>query len=323
MNTCRSLLLFTLFSAFLFGSCKKDMLHWQHVQQLSSGTSNRLNNVKFISSNICIAAGGKQFDQSDIIRSTDGGYTWTHTSNTAAQKEMYGMSIAPNGTIYLCGIDGDVLHSQDSGKTWQYGHIGNWLVYYGGTFPTPAVGIFASTVLQRQCTITRIDANFNTIDEQTFTFGLHNIYMRNPNIGYVAGYGAVMKTTNAGKTWNFQDVYGDDFTAMDFHNDEIWMCGSNGGIYHTYDGGEHWTIQRNGNDISLPRYYLRSIFFVNLSDGWAVGDDGLVIYSRDGGAHWSEYDKFTTSSLRSIAQCPNGDMLVAGDGGALFRLTTK
>ena len=301
-------------------SCKKDLLHWQHVQQLNSNTTSRLNSIKFISDSICVAAGGVQFDQSVILRSADGGYTWIANSYSSAPKEMYGIGLSGNCTIYVCGIDGDVLHSTDSGKSWQFNRINDWLVYLGGTFVTPDTGIFVSSILQRESTITRVNSDFKILDEKTFLFGLNNIYTVSQSTAYVIGYGAVMKTTDRGNTWNFQDVEGDNFSAMDIHGDEIWMCGTNGGIYHTYDGGAHWKNLRNGNDITLPRYYLRAILFKDVQNGWAVGDDGKVIYTRDGGEHWSEYDKFTANSLRCIAICPGGDLLIAGDNGTIFRL---
>ena len=304
----------------LFVSCKKDLLHFQKVQQLNSNTAAKLNNVRFINDSICIAAGGFTFQQSIILRSVDGGYTWVAGSSPDAPKEMYGMGISPNGTVYLSGIDGDVLHSKDSGKTWQFNRINDWLVYRGGYFPTPDTGIFVSTILQRQCTITRVDSNFNIIDEQTFLLGLNDMYMATPDIGYAIGYGTVMKTSNRGNTWSFQDVQGDNFTAMDIHGEEIWMCGANGGIYHSYNGGNDWKTLRNGNDITQKRYMLRSILFKDASHGWACGDNGVVLYSNDAGNHWMEYDHFTTNTLRSIALCPNGDLLMAGDNGALYRL---
>ncbi len=250
-----------------------------------------------------------------------GGYTWSATSNTDAPKEMFGMGVSPNGNIYLCGVDGDVLHSKDNGTTWQFNRIYDWLHYDGGTFPTPDTGIFVSTVLQRQCTITRIDSSFNILDEKTFLFGLNNIYMTSQSTGYVIGYGTVMKTTDRGNTWNFQDVNGDNFNAMDIHGDEIWMCGYTGSIFHTTDGGNSWQRLRNGNDITLPRYYLMDIVFKDELNGWAVCDNGKMIHTDDGGNHWEEYNQFTTASLRSIALCPNGDLLAAGDNGAIYRIT--
>lgn len=310
-----------LFCFTFFASCKKDLLHLQHVQQLASNTTDILDNVRFINDSIAIAAGGGTFYTSAIVRSADGGYTWSASSNPDAPKEMYGMGISANHSIYLSGIDGDVLHSADNGITWKFNRIDNWLVYKGGYFASPDTGIFVSSVLQRQCTIARVDSDFKIIDEQTFLFGLNNMYMADQNNGYVIGYGTVMKTTDRGNTWNFQDVKGDNFTAMDMHGSEIWMCGANGGVYHTYDGGNKWEVLRNGNNITLPRYMLRSIVFKDAQYGWACGDNGILIYSNDGGSHWMEYDRFTTSNLRGITLCPNGDLLTAGDNGVLFRIT--
>ena len=307
----------------LIGSCKKDLLHWQKVAQLNSNTTAPLNNIRFVGNNICIAAGGVKYTQSVIVRSTDGGYTWAASSDSSAPKEMYGMDVSPRGMIYLSGIDGDVLHSKDSGQTWSYNRINTFLVYFGGTFPTPDTGIFVSAVLQRQSTITRIDSNFNILDEQTFLFALNNIYMVSATTGYVIGYGTVMKTTDRGNNWIVQDVVGDNFMAMDIHGDEIWMCGYAGSVYHTTDGGTHWQKMRNGNDITLPRYDLLDIVFKDEQNGWAVCDDGKVLHSDDGGNHWEEYDRFTSNALRSIAICPNNDLLVAGDNGSIFRIVPQ
>ncbi|MFI5196301.1 MAG: WD40/YVTN/BNR-like repeat-containing protein [Chitinophagales bacterium] len=314
--------LFFIFFATLFSACKKDVLHWRNIQKLNSNTTCRLNHVRFINDTICIAAGGVQFTQSQIIRSADGGYTWSAYSSSDAPKEMFGMGVASNGNIYLCGIDGDVLHSKDLGKTWQFNRI-NWEQYVGASFPTPDTGIFVSTVLQRQCSITRVDSNFNIIDEKTFLFGINNIYMPTSSTGYVIGYGTVMKTTDCGNIWDFQDVKGDNFMAMDIHGDEIWMCGYNGSVFHTINGGANWDRLRNGNDISLPRYNMLDIVFKDEQNGWAVCDNAKVIHTDDGGNHWAEYDQLTTDGLRSIAICPNGDLLVAGDNGALYRIIPK
>ena len=145
--------------------------------------------------------------------------------------------------------------------------------------------------------------------------------MVNATTGYVIGYGTVMKTIDRGTTWLVQDVANDNFMAMDIHGDEIWMCGYAGSVYHTTDGGAHWQRMRNGNDITLPRYDLLDIKFKDGKNGWAVCDDGKMLHSDDGGNHWEEYDRFTASALRSIAICPNNDLLVAGDNGSIFRIT--
>lgn len=315
------LIAYTLLTAgLLLGSCRKDVLEPRKVQQLDSHTTSRLNNIRFLNSQLAIAAGGDLYDRSTILKSVDGGYTWSAYSQPDAPKEMRGMGIAPDGTLYLSGVDGNVLVSVDNGSTWQFRRIDNWQFYQGGVFPTPDTGIFVTSTLQRQCSIVRIDKDFKIIDELSYAFGLNNIYMAGPSTGYVVGYGAVMKTTDKGRNWVFQEVKGDNFTAMDIHGSEIWMCGSNGGIFYTADAGEHWQTLRNGNNLSLPHYWLRAIAFRDGKNGWAVGDEGKLIYTNDGGRHWAEYTSFTNSNLRSIAIADNGDLLIAGDAGALFRI---
>lgn len=301
-------------------SCKKDLIEPEHVWQLDSRVTTNLNAISFLDNSICIIGGGSTFYRSTVVRSTNGGYSWTADSLADAPKEMYGMSVSADGGVFLSGVDGLVVASKDKGQSWQANRIGNWLTYKGGSFVTADTGIFVSTTLQRQCTITRIDSNYNIIDEQTHLFGLNNIYMTSKDTGYVVGYGAVMKTTDMGDTWQFLNIDNDNFTAMDIHGNTIWMCGANGGIFYSADGGLSWERRRNGNDLALPRYRLRCILFGEAEEGWAAGDDGVLLLTKDGGKHWYRYKQFTSSSIRCMAWCPNGDILVAGDNGTLFRI---
>jgi photosystem II stability/assembly factor-like uncharacterized protein len=314
-----SIVLFLLFT----NSCKKDVLHWQSVQKLNSNTTSRLNKIRFLNDSICIIAGGEKWNKSDILRSADAGYTWTNSSSNEAKKGMYGMSVSPAGTIYLSGADGDVLLSRDLGKTWQFRRVNDWLIYQGISFPTEDSGILLNTTVQEFGTMTMVDSNFTIIDKTEYKFGLNDIYTVDAATSYIIGYGVVMKTSDHRRTWQFQDAIGDNFLSMDIHGNEIWMCGFGGSIYHTANGGDHWERLRNGNDLSLPRYHLSSIAFKDGRYGWAVGEEGVVLHTDDAGRHWAEYDRFTSSSLRSIAICPNGDLLIAGDNGTLYRVLPK
>ncbi len=317
MNRLRPL--FCLLLVVLTVSCKKDVLHTDKVYRLVSNTTDRMNRMIFINDKTCLVAGGEKYDRATILRSDNGGYTWTAGSYPLAGKAFYGLGIAPSGHIYMSGVDGVVLHSGDSGQSWQLGRIPDWEQYVGISFPTSDTGVFVSTTLQRMGAIVQVDTNFNIISKDTFLHGINDVYMVSPSTGYVIGYGAVLKTTDFRRTWVYQDVKGDNFTAMDVHGDEIWMCGANGSVFHTDNGGAAWQRLRNGNSLALKHFSLRDILFIDNTHGWAVGDDGLVIYSQDGGSNWMEFDRFTTSTLRAIVKCPNGDMLIAGDGGELYR----
>jgi photosystem II stability/assembly factor-like uncharacterized protein len=315
----RFILFFVLASAALL-SCKKDELKYSRVQQLTTNTNYRINNIAVLDDTVCIAGGGSTFYSSLMLRSADGGHSWSIDSSNVAPKEMYGMGISQDGRIFLSGVDGCVLHSADKGRTWQFHRIHNWLTYKGGCFTTSDTGIFVSTVLQRQCTITRVDTAFKIIDEKTFDFGLNGLLMKDSRTGFVFGYGVIMKTTDGGKTWLYLKVDGDNFTAMSRRGSKLWVCGSAGSIFYSDDEGETWQRYRNGNDLMQKRIMLRAILFTDDMHGWVAGEHGIVLYTNNGGRDWMEYKRFTDQTLRSIAQCADGNMLIAGDNGSIFRV---
>ncbi|MEX0675920.1 MAG: YCF48-related protein [Pirellulales bacterium] len=70
-----------------------------------------------------------------------------------------------------------------------------------------------------------------------------------------------------------------------------WAVGDRGVIWHTSDGGRHWTLQSSGVDCRLS-----SVFFLSDKVGWAAGGYtqpytratvGVVLSTRDGGGHWT------------------------------------
>jgi photosystem II stability/assembly factor-like uncharacterized protein len=260
------------------------------------------------------------YERAEVLRSTDGGYTFVSNTYPESGKQAKGFCVSPSGVIYLCGTDGTVLHSKDNGASFQFNRIHTWDLYVGVAYPVDDTGIFINTVVQEIGTIQQVDSNYNVIDKQSFKFGLNDIYMVSPSTGYVVGYGAILKTTDHRRTWHFLNLTGDNFMCMDRHGSELWVCGYNGGIYHSLDAGANWTKVRNGSDITIPRYHLYGIAFRDPMQGWAVGEQGKVIYTKDAGKHWSEYEHFTNSTLRAITICLNGDLLIAGDNGVIFRV---
>lgn len=304
----------------LLPACKKDQLKLSSVFVMDAHTTARLNKVRFLGSKVCLIAGGEKFHQAIVLKSTDGGFHWQADTIAQAGKAMYGLTIAPTGKIYMCGMDGAVVSTPDTGRTWGFGRLFDWGFYVSAAFPTADTGIFLSTSTSERGMLTVADTNMNIIRQQAFSFGLNNIYMLNHSTGYICGFGAVLKTIDGGNTWSFLNVKGDNFTCMDIHGDEIWMCGINGGVYHSNDAGANWETLRNGNDISLPAYRLNGVVFMDPVNGWAAGDDGILLHTDDGGHHWMEYERFTTSSFRALALYPDKYLLLAGDNGALYRV---
>lgn len=320
MNHSRNYILLLMLAAS-FTCCKKNTVQVKSVVKIESNTTSRLNKVQFTTNNTCIVAGGERFYKAEVLRSTDGGSTWNLTSHPDAGKGMYGLDISPSGTIYLGGFDGKLLVSNDNGEHWATHQVPYWKFLVGLAFTNNNECVLISTDAQNYGTILRIDSAYNILDTMYYKFGLNDIAMPSANTGYITGYGAVLKTTDGGKSWNYLDVKNDNFISLHCLNDnEIWVCGYRGSIFHTKDGGINWDKLRNGNNLAKKQYSLLGIYFKDADNGWACGEKGLLIKTTDGGKTWSEYENFTDNALRDIALAPDGNLIVAGDNGSLYKL---
>lgn len=300
--------------------CQKDQLSWQFITQINAHTTQKLHKILFLGDSVCIVGGGEHYLDATILRSTDGGIGFNAGSYPEAGKSMYGMAKAPNGYVYLCGTDGTVLHSTDSGKHWLFNRIGDWRNYIAVAYPEAHTGIYVSSRFQYDATISLVDSNFGILSTQTFSFGLNCIDMLNPSSGVVGAYGAILHTSDGGKSWQYTNANQDNFMSITHIGSHFWACGFNGTVLESRDGGLHWDALRKGNSITEMKWHMLAILFKNEQHGWATCDDGKLLYTNDGGQHWAEYKQFTTKALRHIALCPNGQLLVVGDGGSVFRV---
>jgi len=147
----------------------------------------------------------------------------------------------------------------------------------------------------------------------------------NNNDGFLLAYEQpdyrIYKTTNTGANWNptfsTGSVMNDAYFTTQLNG---WMCGNNGVVLKTTNGGTNWTSQTTGVSDSLL-----SIYFQNGNLGWACGTNGRIIATTNGGTNWFNQPsgttvklndvKFGSASIGAIAGA-NGTRLVTSSGGA-------
>ncbi|MCB9046613.1 MAG: hypothetical protein H6550_10830 [Chitinophagales bacterium] len=316
-----SLIVFILLVVTNITSCRKETIEPGKIEQVDLNTISRLNRIHFMNDSVCIVGGGERFHEADIITSTDAGQSWSLASYPEAGKGMYGMAVDANGKAWLCGTDGKLLATNDHGATWSFHQLAYWWFFNSMAFTTNGRCIALATNAQNYGTIVRIDSNYNISDTTYMKFGLNDIAMPLPGTGYIAGFGAVLKTDNGGDSWAYMDVKNDNFMSVYCLNEqEVWVCGYRGTIYHTTNGGTTWDKLRNGNLLIQKNYMLLDIYFKDSNKGWACGEDGLLIYTTDGGNSWTEYKKFTGNALRAITLAPDGRLIIVGDNGSMYKL---
>lgn len=316
-------LIIPLFILACVSACKKGKLEWQKVEKIESHTADRLNEIIFTSGNEGYIVGGDRFNRATILKTTDGGNTWDLHNYPEAGKGIYGITKASNGNIYAVGYDGKTL-TNSGGSSWQFSQLAIWKELKDLDFFDNNNGIIVAGVSFKYGYIAYVDEQLHVKRWDSLKYELNDIIVTNSNTAFLCGYGVVQKTTDAGQTWNILEPINDNFTAMHMLSEQdIWMCGIAGTIYRTKDGGNSWEKLRNGNSITLPKYKMLDIYFIDNNNGWAVGEDGLVVRTTDGGKKWSKYKDFTKSALRSITTAPDGTLMVVGDNGTIYKLYTQ
>ena len=137
--------------------------------------------------------------------------------------------------------------------------------------------------------------------------------------GFITGeFGTVLVTRNAGVSWERANDLPDEFypqASLFLDRDQGWVVGLNGRTFHTTDSGNSWVSRNLDSDVSL---------FGLAAQGnrlFAVGDHGTIWILN--GNQWAQYahGKPAASFLKVIQPVEDGVLLVAGGGGALFRIS--
>jgi photosystem II stability/assembly factor-like uncharacterized protein len=306
----------------IFGlvSCKKDTLSPIHLTKIATHTTNTLHAAQLLNDSEMIVVGGDRFLSSCILRSKDSGYTYQLATTNNIPKAIYGVSKGFNNCIWAMAFDAKLVKSYDH-VHWNYLQINNWQAYKKVIQLKSNLLLAIGGVSFDQGIISTIDTNGAITKNTLYNFECNELKDLGDGNLLVAGYGVFMKSGDYGQTWETQSIKNDNFKSICALNEnEYFTCGYNGSIYHTSDGGNHWECLRNGNDLSLKSYHLLAIYFTNSKKGYTVGEDGIALYTSDGGHTWNPIDSFPKNTFRFISPCSNGDLLIGGDYGTLYRM---
>lgn len=215
------------------------------------------------------------------------------------------------------GTSGEILRIRNGGDDWDYLNSGVNLRLTSVEFLNQNTFI----VVGHQGTILKTQDGGNTFAAKNSTIPFDNIYeiqsVGTQLIFAVADNGQVLKSVDAGETWNATVVQpGIDLKGLYFvDNDYGYVVGDNGTIVKTEDGGNTWTVLNNtiNND-------LKAVHFNGRNTGWVVGDNGTYAWTTDGGNTWNEANpKITTSDLYDVVASNLNTIYAVGANATILK----
>lgn len=200
--------------------------------------------------------------------------------------------------ICIAGFNGAIIHTADSGKTWEHQKSGVEAGLCDVSFVNAKTGWIAG---RAGIILHTADGGKTWRRQKTNTTNhLFALCFVDEHNGWAAGdFGTIIHTSDGGTTWEPQGS-GEDriYNDLCFVDKETgWVVGEFGLIYHSLDGGRHWVRQECKDIIpvvdtatqwSTPTPSLYSVCFTDARRGWASGMDAIIIATEDGGATWKK-----------------------------------
>lgn len=275
----------------------------------TSPTSLPLMDVRFIDAQRGWIA-GKQ----GMLRTTNGGETWTLTSTPEDLEAVYFIN-ANEG--WACGNDGYLIHTTNGGQSWspQTSGAGDklrdiWFADAQNGWAVGKDGIFIRTINGGQTWTPQVSPA---------TDDLRGIHMITATYGWVVGSDGLILFTDDGNNWDIQlSVPGgeeDEFESIYAHDaNHAWAVGGQGRIYYTVNGGQDWMQQTSGTTVAI-----QDVHFSSLENGWACGAGGYLSNAMESGTMWHTQTPPEVLTFNSVFFASDSlGFLVSGDG-RIFR----
>ncbi len=276
-----------------------------------------LQSVYFIDAQIGWAVGYPWDDIGPVIRTTDGGATWT-PAVTKLEKNLYDVWFVNTQTGWAAGDNGAIFKTLDGGLTWNAQQSGTTERLNSIFFVDAETGWITGS----QGVILKTTNGGTTWTPQTS--GTHHnllsVYFLNSQTGWISThYDQILKTTDGGQSWQIisTHIYG-YLNSICFADAQTGWVACDimfaGKILKTTDGGITWSVQ------DMPEE-LTGIHFANAQTGWAVGDGGIVLKTTNGGVTWNNQSFVTLNRLWAAHFLDSNIGWLGGSNGTLLKTT--
>ncbi len=306
----------------VFYSCKKNKIEAERIDH-SLATEVQLNKIEFIGDK-AIIVGGDRFLEAHIYLFDNGKTTIDiPLPLNSTHKEIYGIAKSPQGQLMAVGYDASIYISVDSGYHWTFIQNNSWKEFQSVAFRDADTAVVIGGYGFEKGIILKMNNYTATKDElrEDRNFEICDVEFITPLVGYLSGYGSIMKTIDGGNEWTFTTAKNDFYKAMSWKNElEGIAVGFNGSIIKTTDGGKSWKMILNGNNFFRTKNRFLDIDYNGSGTYVAVGEKGCICMSKDEGNTWSTIESGTSNDLRGLCFLNYNTVLIVGTQGKILEV---
>ncbi len=220
-----------------------------------------------------------------VSKTTDGGVTWFEAKKDTSDlfQTNYGLHFVDENYGFVVGrvaSGTDVVYKTiDGGTTWsmQFNQFFDDLrdVFFTDQNNGVVVGDGLIISYTTDGGTTWNDPVLNNIPGNFSTADLNNLTFFDSNFGLATGE-IVLKTTDAGKSWDYVEIAGNDkeLKTSSIFDLNTWYSAGSDKIYYTSDGGASWTDLADPNVITSSQLY--AVFTDAQGFAWVSGSDANV-----------------------------------------------
>ncbi len=255
-------------------------LSWQ---KQNSNTESTLRSIFFINKSRGFVTG---FDNT-FLQTSNGGNNWRqiyiYSGDTKHNSDIY---FFDNKNGWFINNYGEIYNTADSGDTWEKLAVLPDLGWSYIQFVDNAVGYssryYGSLLMRTKDGGQNWESIKLSMPNATMDIMVKDLFFVNKNTGFYAfswlsgGHletaTPIMKTTDGGFTWTFQDsIMSPYLNCLHFIDENNgWIAGDN--IYSTTDGGQSWQCCTNFDNSDV----IVNLFFYDNNNAWALGINGSV-----------------------------------------------
>ncbi len=298
----------------LVASCRK--VEKKDATQFYLSTDSELIDMEFIEGEDFVMVGGINFQSGAVIRYYDTEDSLIQEDDRTDFKLLYDIDFFQN-TLYACGQDGKILHSRDSGASWNIFTNQTWTEFVEMEYYHPDSG-WAVGPKGNFGMIVHLNSYGDYYKFHQFSQQMYSLFLDASKNLVVGGSGIIVYSQDYGKTFTASDADGDIFIKILEYDNILYAFGLWGSVLMSADMGVHWDRLQNAKYRASGTVIRDAALF---SDGRMirVGDEGTMHFSEDG---WSTYSDieigFTDYNFLGISLKNEEEVWLMGNNGLIL-----